>query len=318
MPMKYFGLVVRCMLIILLCGICNTYILAQEIGVPIHYDRTGVVRMYIVLDKADFPIHHVRTQRSGSSEIASAEVELYNLLFAQKSRQRLPPELSRQGSDKVLLPTDTLLITLSVLSDEQGRIHWYPVRLDSIPAQQQLSFAALVRNGYQLLQANEKLLPTPWVPSRSLPRRRDIYPVVKRDGRYWTTDNYVLTEYFRVRVVPKAPLWASDNVTINYRSQVFSKEVIRARRLLEDGLEERLATRYVLGGKIKGAYAFWSRPFAASHAGLMDYGVGEFMYKPGIGLISGKYYVYFELGINDQRNAFFDVLSIDGKPIERK
>lgn len=281
-------------------------------------------RQYLVLAEASFPIHHIKARRGPLRYDPAAQLEIFNLLFAGSIRHRLAPELTTIANEHVLGPTDTLLVALSVLPNAQGQVEWVPIRLDTIPATRRLSFADVVRDGYQRLRTNQAL-PQPRAALElrydSLTRRADLHPVIRREGRYWTP-RVVVTEYYRIRPQPTTSPLAADNVTINTESRLFPEQQLwqRIRTERQEGkntqdqdLEDQLALRYLLGSKTNGIYEFWSlAPYFVSHPNVLYFGTGSFRYKPGIGLVSAKYSYYFH-PIYPEENIFFEVVSIDDK-----
>ena len=274
---------------------------------------------YVLLNDSNFPIHHVLAQRTEKSKntVSPLSVEIYNILVPAAIIYQMS-SVARQ-SDTVFNLKDTLLITLSVLPNNKGKINWIPIDMDTIPVNHLLSLTDVVRDGKRRVEAY-RLAGNP--KDHLLTSRINLFPIVKRQGRFWTPSPYVLTEYFLIRSCVTKSLEGADYVVINDKSPLvpFDAPWRDIRELLpkKGNYEYSTAMGIVLSNKQRGVAEFWSRPEVnVSHPGLRHFGIGFFEYKPGIGLMSGKYPYYFhELNPLDSQ-IFFDHIIVDGKTMLR-
>jgi hypothetical protein len=274
---------------------------------------------YVVLNDSHFPIHHVFAQRTekSASPMPSVSVEIYNLLVPAAIVHQMS-SVAKQ-SDSVFNLKDTLLISLSILPNNKGKISWIPIDMDTIPVNHLLSLTDVVRDGKRRVELY-RLAGNP--KDHLLTSRINLFPIVKLQGRFWTPSTYVLTEYFLIRSYVTKSLESADYVVINDKSPTvpFDAPWRDIRELLpkKGNYKYSTAMGIVLSSKQRGIAEFWSRPEVnVSHPGLRHFGVGVFEYKPGIGLVSGKYAYYFhELNPLDSQ-IFFDHIVVDGKTVLR-
>ena len=288
--------------------------------------------LYIVLRNASFPIHHIRAQALKSeSSTKPVSLEIYNLLIPATTIQTLAPTVDADTSqDVVLVPSDTLLITLSVLPNIEGVIEWKPISLDTISAGRLLPLSIVVKEARRCLAANRK---TNSPQDCQQTRSRNLLPIVWREGRYWTPKSVIVSDSFRdglparmQREWPQVPspyvmmqcflirsyatcyLDRADYVTINIKSPTLSFDA--PWRVVRTLLPPKVNYTYSLGmglvpeGVFEGVFEFWSRPRVSS---------GVFEYKPGIGLISGSYDDYFYDLNPVMPRLHFDDIVLDGK-----
>ena len=271
-------------------------------------------RVYVALDNVPFAIHQVQAQRTtqGANVASPVTVEIYNLLVPAAVARQLAYPNSR---GELFVTGDTLLVTISVLPNKDGAVVWKPISLDTISARYMLSMTDVIRDGGQRIKEYRKAGKPK---DHLLTSRINLFPIVQRQGRYWTPDAYVLTQYFIVQPLLTKSLALTDYVTINTKSPIVPVDAtwrtIRALLPSKGNYEYSTAIGIVLEKTHQGMFEFWSRPqINVSHPGLRHFGIGSFEYKPGIGLVSGKYAQYFyELNPLDfQMN--FDSVVIDGK-----
>jgi hypothetical protein len=270
---------------------------------------------YVLLPDSSALVHHVVARRSGEGYIGitPATVEIFNILLPLR---QVPLPL---GTVEVkAAPTDTLLISLSVLPYANGTIVWEPVRLDTIPPAQVLSVEALAQEARRQLEAFYRDQRAGKPEKRSLLTYDDLLPVVHRQGRYWVPRPYVLTEYFLVRPGTVHTRKQADMATIDVQSPVFDTEAILSAARRTDNPHAQLYAVMEAGNflldKGRNRYEFWSNPgYYESHASSLLYGIGRFLYQPGVGLVSSNYKEYFSRADRFTTEAFLDVISIDGK-----
>lgn len=148
--------------------------------------------------------------------------------------------------------------------------------------------------------------------------RDDLVPIIQRGCRYWVPSPYILTEYFTVAPQATEQFTASDLATINVRGKSFPKEDLLA-QARKAANKPRLPLDAVQAGNIlqrsrNGFCEFWSNLRRdVEHPAPLHGGSGSFLYKPGIGLVSGLYNDYFSMDARLVSRKFFDILSIDGK-----
>jgi|GEM_PF-4302669 len=279
-------------------------------------------RVYVVLEETPFPVHHVQSQSTGNktAQFGIVSVEIYNLLIPVSSIHKFIPAEKNIYSNS-FIAGDTLLITLSALPDNKGNVLWQPVDLDTISSRHRLSVMDVARDGAQRLLAYHQ---TGTPPNHALVTRTNLFPVVQRQGHYWTPSSFVLTQYFLVRSRATSSLIQTDYVTINVKSPVLSSDAPwRTMLALLPATSKHNYTRtmpigIVREGTYRGMSEFWSRPsIMVSHPGLRDFGIGVFEYKPGFGVVSGQYAHYFQEFTPFFSRMFFSHVMLDGKRVLR-
>jgi hypothetical protein len=276
---------------------------------------------YVVLNPAACNLHRVVGRKVTASALGTtrAALEILNVL--------VPGELVRQSAaesanqNQLFGRADTLLIALSVLAGDTTHITWTPVVLDTLPAGRRLSLPDLIRDGATRLRAYRQ---RPHPAQNPVTRRSDLVPVLYRAGRYVVPapGAFVLTEYLVVRSGPtKYPL-AGDNVTLNVQSPAFPEDSIRQavfhpqpRRGNADAtLLFDLAGRYLLDGRAGNSYRFWYCYPGIDHPSMLDYGSGNLLYQPGVGLLSGQYRPFFSSSFAHACTDLFDVVRVESPP----
>ncbi|WP_151087318.1 hypothetical protein [Hymenobacter baengnokdamensis] len=275
-------------------------------------------KSYILLESAKNRITYVRTQRTrlGKPE----QVDIVNILA--DSTYFLP-----HYDDAATIRTngyyysDKLLVTLAVLPDEQtGQVTWVAIDIDTLNSRARVSLETVLQNGVEKLLAYKRQLPV----VNLLTRHLGWQPIIKRGGRYYTTSNQVLTEYFLVR---RQPVWfpgTADNVTLNCGAQPFAPADLAAlqKRLVltfpkpadQPSVAWQVAgCKLVLSSKEQQIYTFWSIPLKIFDVEpqIVYFGAVDLKFKPGIGVISGKYPHYFHMDYDNGYNTFFDTVSIE-------
>lgn len=290
------------------------------------------VRRYAVLKDVPFATHHIQALASGvNDKSAPVYVEIYNILVpATRIKQSTPHANTAQKQNAVFEKGDTLLVTLSILPNTKGIIEWEVIKPDTIANGQLLSVSDVVREGQQRLAAYRKAgSPKDYL----LVSCVDLFPVVQRNGQYWTPKSviapdpffdglpaymrrewyrvpspYVLTQFFLIRSHATQYIDHADYMTINIKSPFLSSDApwrtVRELLPATSHYEYSPAMGIVPEGVFRGVFEFWSRPRIGS---------GVFEYKPGIGLLSGSYNDYFyELDPGKPR-LFFDRIIVDDK-----
>ncbi len=317
----------------LLCALLILPMLAQsQTPAAVKSFYLKALPFYLVLQNASFPIHHIRAQtlKSGSST-KPVSLEIYNLLIPATTVQKLAPTVNADNSQSVVLvPSDTLLITLSVLPNTEGVIEWKPISVDTISAGRLLPLSTVIKEGRRCLAANYKANSPQDCQQTS---SRNLLPIAWREGHYWTPKSVIVSDPFRdglptrmQREWPQVPspyvmmqcflirsyatryLDRADYVTINVKSPTLSFDapwrVVRTLLPPKVNYTYSLAMGLVPEGVFKGVFEFWSRPRVSS---------GVFEYKPGIGLISGSYDDYFYDLNPAMPRLHFDDIVLDGK-----
>jgi len=278
---------------------------AQGDLLPFRHSPTA---SYVILNLARPDIHHVLTERTGDNYIGitSAKVEIYNILRPQPKQPGKPS-------------TDTLLISLSILPLPDGQLVWKSIQADSLSKLPLLSIDALTK------LANERII-SYFHKGKPLNRvelsRDSIVPIVQRGNRYYLANTYVLTSFFIVRPHTIHSLNQADMATIDSNSPLFSADSLLNVASSQSGnkhaqLWAAVQTGNIIQSKSSGYYEFWSNPRPSSHANWLYYGMDRFLYKPGIGIVSGKYEAFFSER-NQFIDNFLDIVSIDGKRIRAK
>jgi hypothetical protein len=293
-------------------------------------------RQYVLLSDSLGPVHHVQAQQGGYSyvglldasygdargqegpiHVPQVTVELLNLLVPATRRP-----LDTTPAIAAAFPKgDTLLLTFSLLPDTSGVIRWEPVSLDTLPVGRCQSLTQAVREAGARIAAY-RAAGSPG--EHTLLCRDDLVPLVRRGDTYWAPQAYVLTEYYQIHTQASTAFPAKDLATINIRSRPFpTDKLLQEARLKKNNPHASLyavPTGNLLQSRTDNRYEFWSNPAVwISHAPLLHYGNGGFVYQPRIGLVSARYTFYFELAPTKVRqavdNEFFEVKAIDGKTI---
>lgn len=273
--------------------------------------------VYVLIPTAGFSATQISTKRvrQGKSEY----IDIINVLaditpFMEHAS--MTPGLALNAP----FYEDQLLVTMALLPNKStGFVAWEPIEADTLKNKPQVALNKVLQDCYARLFAYKAA--QPYV--NAMTRRLDFRPVILRDGRYWTTHNTVLTEYFLVRGQPLWFLTGTDNVTINYHAQPFPRSEFYAlkQRLTaafptqhdRPLIEGELQTKMLLEKKEGQTYFFWSIPPRVSDADITCFGAVDLQFREGIGIISGKYPDYFDLASENTVNTFFEVISI--KPL---
>lgn len=216
------------------------------------------------------------------------------------------------------LDNDEVLITMSILPDKFGHVNWTIVNPDTIALKTRVRFSSLTRHCFERVFAFKKSQPEPNFLTRSISLR----PIIKINGAYLTTSNSVLTDCFLLR---DRATWfpdASDGITINCLAKPVTLQELT---IIQNNINKSSTTLAVrpnilleLTAKIlverneKQVVTFWSIPPRVLHADILFFGIGDFKFKPGTGIISGKYAEYFypgSLGKGGVGNSFFKTIS---------
>lgn len=270
---------------------------------------------YVVLPTSEFNVSHVKTKRA----IAQGEefLDFINVILPESFvLQKLTA--SRDIGATGLFVHDELLVTMAVLPDRNThKVEWVEMKSDTLSSNRQVSWPEVANDCYSRL-FNYKAVGGPEVDFSR--RRTDLRPVIKRGTHYFTTKQSVLTEYYVLRNYPTWYPTAGDNATINCLARVFTrsdyaKELEVSLASAPPGqpaprLRAELGTKLLLQKIDKGIYTFWSLLPTIADAGVAGFGAGDLRFKPGIGLISGKYAAYFDPPQGSKTDDFFDVLSI--------
>ncbi|MDJ0364498.1 hypothetical protein QMK33_04990 [Hymenobacter sp. H14-R3] len=275
---------------------------------------------YVEITNVGLSATHVQTRRmrQGKSEF----VDIINVLADNIFFLRQEASFAGSGLNDPYV-SDQLLVTMAVLPDPAtGRVMWVPLDPDSLATQHTASLTAVLHDCYARLFAYKAALPY----ANALTRRLDLRPVIWRAGRRWTTRNMVLTEYFLVRRKPQWFIEGSDNVTLNYKARVFSRADLTAlqRRVAvafpkeeeRPPVDGELQTKLLLERQDGLTYSFWStQPQVTDLEPELVYsGVVELQFRPGIGMVSGKFPTYFHLNDISTANTFFEVVSLTHLP----
>jgi hypothetical protein len=277
---------------------------------------------YVVLSDSLFPLHHIQAQGTRQASwpevrpVAAASLEIYNLLVPLTPKQPTKRPLTAIGA--TWHKGDTLLISFSLLPNNQGRISWQPITLDTIPPSKLRSLEEVIQEGFGRIKAYDQAdKPT----NQLLTTQRQLLPIVRRQGQYWLPGPYVLTQYFRVRSAATRSLAQTDYVTININSPRVDwnapyrtlRALLPASRVYE--YTHALPMGIARAGAYHGVYEFWSRspPTTEHEPNPLYYGGGIFEYRPGIGLLTGQYWAYFHLLDPGITAIFFDRITVDEK-----
>ncbi|WP_345237843.1 hypothetical protein [Hymenobacter saemangeumensis] len=305
------------------------------LGVPIiswAQEKRREPRQYLIISDSLGPVHQVKAFRGGRqiegalattqgtvATIPKTSVEILNLLIPGTRVNNLRPRLDQDKSASYFLNTDTLLITMALLPYGTSEVIWERVQLDTIPLGQRRALVEVIRDASKGVSAYRQA-GNPG--ERSLLSRDNLVPLVQRHGQYWAPSSYVLTEYFQIRHQPTQDFPATDLATINILSRYFPKEALLQSKRRQSGNSHAQLTAIPAGNVIqsrtKNRFQFWSNPSVVlSHPSILHYGSGDFLYQPGIGIVSSTYKYYFQITPTPYLQYVweepFEVISIDGK-----
>lgn len=314
------------------CYLLSAFVVFFSLGAPLLAQTQGLTtidsasiwprRAYVVLNDSAFSTHHIQAQSKRESfythEIETVNLEIFNIITPIDdvvTQHASSPEFS-------FIKGDTLLISFSALPDSSGAVAWQSVVLDSIPAARMRSLADVVREGKRRIVAYRQA----GNPKDCLfTTQINLYPVIRRQNRYWVPKQNVLTEYFLVRTRATSSLTQTDYVTINIKGPLVSStapwRTIRALLPSNPHYEFSRALGIVHENILNGVYSFWYRTEGNSHgdsftyknniysSNLRELGLGSFKYKPGIGIVGGEYPSYFNIS---NPRVPFNKISIDG------
>jgi hypothetical protein len=270
---------------------------------------------YVVIPTSGFKATHVKTTRSRTG--GKERLDLINIIIPEALvLQNLVA--SHDIGTTGLFVHDELLVTMAVLPDHTThQVAWIKVQVDTIPDKQRIDWYLIAKDCYTRL-FNYKAVGGPAIDNSR--RRLDLRPVIKQDGQYYTTRQTVLTEYYVLRNYPTWFPTTGDNATINCLAKPFSPTDY-AKAVTEDAgqanqtpqayrLSSELGTNLLLQKVEKDIYTFWSLTPTIADAGIAEFGAGDLQFKPGVGLICGKYAAYFESSGSSAINNFFEVITI--------
>lgn len=248
---------------------------------------------YVRLAEAPGPVYQVSSfalrPRVGWPD--TTFLTIYNVLVPATTVQQLAPGLLR-APEAVTQLGDTLLLTLTVLPDTDGRFRWQPIRLDTVPVERRLNWVALARDAEMRFRA-QRQAGNPG--THVLMARSDIFPVIRRQGQDYVPSSEVLVQYFRVHTRPTATLRHTDYFTLNIAGPRLDQDApFRTVLALHppsgyDHPSLAPAIGLVRSGTFRGITEFWSRVRdITSHPWMGEYGLQEFTYKPGIGVLTAQ------------------------------
>jgi len=200
-----------------------------------------------------------------------------------------------------LVSISSMLITFAIIPDKVDKqVHWQPIQLDTLPTSQRVVTETFIDTCFQRLARYHRMSGR-IMQDNFITRSASIKPIIYRDGSYWTTSNYTLTEVFLVCPISFVFPFQGDNVTINTLSQPYPSFLLEEEWNLENNFHlersintaELLASKVILEKKIdENTYDFHT--FGTNTVDASDFytGAGDFRYQKGIGLISGSYSLY--------------------------
>jgi hypothetical protein len=252
--------------------------------------------------------HVVETERPWGTR--TQQVSIVNL---QLPLQRAPVGLFTLAPE--LVASSTMLMTLVVLPNETtGLAQWQPIKPDTIAPSRRVTAAVFADTCFRRL-ARYHRTGGRFSEDNAITRSADIKPIIYRDGRYWTPASYTLTEVFLICPVPFILPQEADNVTISIEAKPFpfaqfEQEWKLGQRFYTNGrhpdVAQVLASKLFLEKQLAdGTYEFYTAGTNIMDGGSYYTGADNFRYKPGIGLVSGKYSTHLNLGSQDVRNTFF-------------
>ena len=307
----YFLMVARFILATVLaivglgCYAAPAQVLERPLGAPPYIQSYR----YMLVKAANFTTAHVvETERPWGTR--TQQVSIVNL---QLPLQRAPVGLFTLAPE--FLASSTMLITLVALPNETtGLVQWQPIKPDTLAPSRRVTAAVFADTCFRRL-ARYHRTGGRFSEDNAITRSADIKPIIYRDGRYWTPASYTLTEVFLICPVPFTLPQEADNVTISIEAKPFSsaqfeQEWKLGQRFYTNGRHPDVAQ--VLTSKLflekqlaDGTYEFYTASTNIMDGGPYYTGADNFRYKPGIGLVSGKYSMYLNLGSQDARNTFF-------------
>lgn len=197
-----------------------------------------------------------------------------------------------------LAAVSTMLITLAIMPDEiDNQVHWQRIEPDTLAAARRVAPTAFIDSCFQRLARYHNIGSLVKQDNR-FTRNAGAKPIIYRDGHYWTTSNYTLTELFLICPVPFVLPYNADNVTISTLARPYPDAQLTQEWLLEQKfrqgrgarLSEFLASKILLSERINATtYEFITFPPNIVDDSYFYSGAGNFRYQQGVGLISGRY-----------------------------
>ncbi|TLM89957.1 hypothetical protein FDY95_18200 [Hymenobacter jeollabukensis] len=194
---------------------------------------------------------------------------------------------------------DSLLLVFAAVEGDSPRMLWQDY--DGAPLLDPKAFLAncVARLDFYKHQGHPQY--------NDITRYTSIKPVLTLGGQRQTFTGAPLTESFLVLPVPDLLFGQADNVTINTLAPALASaqldQAVEAARLLfniNDGMfTSVMASKLLLARRQKSLYYYWTYP-----PGLMDgpnwmNGAETFVYRPGVGILTGTYSSYTEVEGHD-------------------
>jgi hypothetical protein len=186
---------------------------------------------------------------------------------------------------------DSLLLVFAAVEDDVSRELWQPYQ-EQPPVF--LAPEAFLADCLSRLDRYKRQGPGAY---NDVTRYVFLKPVLTMQGVKKTFTGIVLTEAFLVMPIPGLLFGQADNVTINVLAPVVSEgqleQSVRAyRRYFNTSAEsftDMLPSKVLLEQKTKGLYYFWTCPPGLMDAPNFIHGAEDFVYRPGVGILTGTY-----------------------------
>lgn len=275
---------------------------------------------YIILHNPSFQVSHVKAFRlikTDKCTVKSSDtINTNNLKYEYIEIFNIKAPMSKFKKtlyDSFFQKNDTLLITMTVLPFKDGRITWRRILIDSVNRQDIHKLYNIAAEGITRIK---KYRQTGSPADHKIIIRDNLIPIIFSNNEYYIPEPYILTEYFHIVNKKENNSITSDLATINIHSRIISKDSI-LKQIRINSNKPRLQLSYAItaGNTLQayrnGCYEFWSNPATVvSEPDPLHYGSGDFIYKPGIGILSGKYIGYFSESSKIASDCFFKTTSI--------
>lgn len=143
----------------------------------------------------------------------------------------------------------------------------------------------------------------------------NVKPVVKKNGKYYTTKNAIIGQCWEIiNKETETPIQASSS-TINTAANEFTESDIEQYRRSElEKMKVQTNSQYPIGGEnifanfvflkerriLDETYLFWYKPTESFDGSSLEDGIVDFLYSPCIGIIGGSFKSYLRSLTNPQ------------------
>lgn len=279
---------------------------------------------YVLLTEVDTAtVKEVVMQNRRRHDQKDFEVVLYNVFYHRNANLDEWQKNHMSAIDHNI--GSEFLTTLSVLGDQKtGKIHWKPIKLDTIDRYKLLTVEQLGKMAYANIDryfSDCKQLAL----NNNYLKALNLIPVVRRGKELMYPDNTTLTEFYRVIDAATWFVPHHDDVTISTQARVLPFEQVRddllaarnqknIRPAADIYLLEDLGGTLLLEKQVNNVYHFWSYDALPYDGSSFLYRTGDFKFIPRTGIIATTYYGFIFGEEEYFTHPMFRTLSINGVP----